>query len=257
MKTAKAALKFIAFALWCAICVPLQMIVLLFDRGNNAYFIPQLWHKGVCMIFGIRYEIVGTPNTGAQTLFMSNHLSYLDIPVIGSILRASFVAKSEVAGWPLFGFLSKLQQTQFIERRRTKIKDERDKIAPVIATGRSLILFPEGTSTDGRSVRNFKPSLFSLAFGHENKDLMVQPMTITVLSADGKTPETQDERDVYAWHIDMDDSIGVETHLWAFAHTSGAKLRITFHQPLKASDFDDRKVLASACHEKVAQGLAA
>lgn len=253
MNTLKASLKMFLFLVCVAIAVPLQMLVLAVHKGNGAYIIPKLWHKSVCALFGIRYKIHGTPYKDGQVIYASNHLSYLDIPLIGSLLPASFLAKSEVAGWPLFGFLAKLQQTEFIRRDVMKTKDETEALNARITKGRNLIIFPEGTSTDGQSVWPFKTSLFSLVFNSGNPDLRIQPMTVKVLTTDGRAPLTQDDRDLYAWHVKMDTELHV--HLWRFAKTSGARLALIFHEPVLVSDFSDRKTLAKQCHDSVSKGL--
>lgn len=255
MNSFKASLKMLAFVLWSLVLVPPQMLVLVFHKGKHAYAIPFLWENGVRSIFQIRYSIEGVPLRGHQVFYMSNHLSYLDVPLLGSILKASFVAKSEVEKWPVFGFLSKLQQTEFIERRRTAIADETNKIAAKIASGRSLIIFPEGTSTSGYEVEPFKSSLFTLALGSGNEDIFVQPVTISLLEVNGKVPATKDERDIYAWPRDLD--MEMPPHLFRFAKTSGARLTVTFHPPVRARDFTDRKVLAKTCHDSVSKGLKA
>lgn len=253
MKSTKAALKVATFLLWCVLCVPPQMIILAFHKGKHAYLLPWIWENGTRMIFGIRYEITGAPFTDGQTFYMSNHLSYLDVPLLGSILRASFVAKSEVEKWPVFGFLSKLQQTEFIDRQRTAIAKETNALAQKVASGRSLIIFPEGTSTSGNEVLPFKSSLFTLALGEGNENLFVQPVTLSLLEVDGGKPHSKDESDLYAWPRGME--MGLPPHLWRFAKTSGAHLRVTFHPPIRARDFSDRKILAKACHDSVSKGL--
>jgi 1-acyl-sn-glycerol-3-phosphate acyltransferase len=255
MNSFKASFKMLAFVLWSLALVPPQMLVLAFHKGKHAYTIPFLWENGVRSIFQIRYMIEGVPLRGHQVFFMSNHLSYLDVPLLGSILKASFVAKSEVENWPVFGFLSKLQQTEFIERKRTAITRETGKLAAKIANGRSLILFPEGTSTSGYEVEPFKSSLFTLALSSGNDDIFVQPVTINLLKVNGTVPATKDERDLYAWPRDLD--MELPPHLFRFAKTSGADLRVTFHPPVRARDFTDRKVLAKTCHDSVSNGLKA
>lgn len=255
MNSFKASLKMLAFVLWSIVLVPPQMLILAFHKGKHAYAIPFLWENGVRTIFQIRYTIEGVPLRGHQVFYMSNHLSYLDVPLLGSILRASFVAKSEVGKWPVFGFLSKLQQTEFIERKRTSIGRETGKLAEKIANGRSLILFPEGTSTSGYEVFPFKSSLFTLALGNGNEDIFLQPVTISLLKVNGEAPQTKDERDLYAWPLDLD--MELPPHLFRFAKTSGADLRVTFHPPVRARDFTDRKVLAKTCHDSVSNGLKA
>ncbi len=252
MPTLRSSIKFFLFALWTLLLVPLQMIVRLFHAGKYSFLIPKLWHKGVRRIFGIRYEIHGKPNAARQTLYMCNHLSYLDIPVLGSIITGSFVAKSEVASWPLFGFLAKLQQTAFIERKRTAISGAKSAIEKTLQDGRSLILFPEGTSTSGLIVKPFKSGLFSLAEAN-GQSLDIQPVTIAVLETDGHPSPTQATNDIYAWPLEMETPMPV--HFWAFGKTRGARLSITFHEPIRTHASMDRKELAKACHDSVSKGL--
>lgn len=226
---------------------------MLFCKGNAAYILPWLWQKIVCSIFRITVRVNGTPYTDSQTIYMSNHVSYLDIPAIGSILRASFVAKKDVASWPVFGFLSKLQQTAFISRSREDVKKEKHALDSMLDDGKSLIIFPEGTSTDGREVRLFKSSLFSIAMKKNLRGIKVQPVTLRMETVNQKQIHTQDDRDLYSWHIDMDTPL--DKHLWRFARNKGAVISLTFHPPLNASDFSDRKTLAKACYNTVSKGL--
>lgn len=250
----RATLKLFGFFALCLLAVPLQALILLFHKGHCAYIVPNLWHKGLCAVFGIHGEIKGAPLKNRQVLYLSNHLSYLDIPLLGGMLGpSSFVAKSEVSGWPVFGYLSKLQQTVFIRRARSAAAREIGALDIALREGKSLTIFPEGTSTDGRSVIPFKSSLFAIPLQAEWEDLMIQPVTISLLSVDGKPPDTQEIRDLYAWHRGMDTPLGA--HLWRFARTSGAKLRVTFHPPMRSGDFSGRKELAQTCFEAVCRGL--
>lgn len=257
MRTAIATLKMIAFLVLCVMVVPVQLIMLAVTRGQSAYIIPKLWHKGVCAIFNIRIQTENLPRHAEQTIFVSNHLSYLDIPAIGSLLTASFVAKADVAGWPVFGFLSKLQQTAFISRARTAAKQGKYALQTMLDDGKSLVIFPEGTSTDGRSVRDFKSSLFSIVDDSSNDALIIQPFTIRMALVDNnplaETKDDQDHRDIYAWHVEMDTEL--PDHLWRFAKSKGAVLEMVFHDPIRASDIKDRKTLAKTCHDSVINGL--
>ncbi len=251
----RAGFKFLMFALLCLLVIPVQTLVLVFHKGRFSYPIPHFWHKGVCAVFGIRPVTIGKPVTDRQVLYLSNHLSYLDISLIATQLcYASFIAKSEVSGWPLFGYLSKLQQTVFIQRSRTAVGTQTRSLTSVLEEGKSLILFPEGTSTDGKNVLPFKTSLFALPLQDHFRHLTLQPLTLKILDVDGHPPDSQAIRDLYAWHNDMTLPLG--PHLWRFAKTKGATLQITFHPPIEACDFSDRKVLAKTCHEAVCKGLA-
>ncbi|HEY0901649.1 MAG TPA: lysophospholipid acyltransferase family protein, partial [Micavibrio sp.] len=195
--------------------------------------------------------VEGTPCTDRQVIFISNHMSYLDIPVIGSTLKASFVAKGEVATWPVFGFLSKLQQTAFISRSRTTLGNDKNNLETMLKDGRSMVIFPEGTSTDGRAVVPFKSSLFSIALADDGTDIWLQPMTLSLIDVHGQSPDDQAVRDLYAWHGDMD----LAPHLSMFGKLSGATVRMTFHEPVSARAINDRKVLAKICYESVTSCL--
>lgn len=249
MRSVIAALKMALFFAWCLIMVPAQCLVLLFTKGQNAYIMPYIWHKGVCLILGIKVKVHGTPERNGQILYVSNHLSYLDIPAIGTVLKASFVAKKDVSSWPVFGFLSKLQQTAFIDRARGAAVREASALDSMIEAGKSLIIFPEGTSTDGRSVLPFKSSLFALALKDENKHVQIQPFTIKMDLVDGKKPDTQDLIDIYSWHRDMTTEL--PAHLWGFAKGKGAVISLYFHPVISSANYSDRKKLALVCQETV------
>ncbi|HOO82227.1 MAG TPA: lysophospholipid acyltransferase family protein [Alphaproteobacteria bacterium] len=196
----------------------------------------------------------GKPYTDSQVIYVSNHISYLDIPALASVIcYGSFVAKKDVASWPVFGYLSKLQQTAFVSRSREDARKGANALAEMLKDGKNLIIFPEGTSTDGREVVPFKSSLFSIMLQKDAQNLVIQPVSIEVVSSNGRAPKTQEERDLYAWHRDMDTEL--PEHLWRFAKTSGAVLNIKFYDIVRANDFSDRKTLAKVCHETVSKGL--
>ena len=231
--------------------VPAQLIVMLLNGSKPAYTIPRLWHRGVCRILGLRVIVEGTPCTDRQVIFASNHISYLDIPVIGSVLKVSFVAKGEVAKWPVFGYLSKLQQTAFVSRSKSTLGHDKNNLETMLKDGRSMVIFPEGTSTDGRTVVPFKSSLFSVALADDGTDIWLQPITLSLISVNGQDPADQTVRDLYAWHGDMT----LNPHLAGFGKISGATIKITFHEPIRARATPDRKIISQVCHEKVLRGL--
>ncbi len=248
MNIIAAVFKGLAFVLWTLLLLPAQLIILKFFDEKYVYKVPVLWHAGICRFFGIRIEVCGEPCSGS-TLFIANHISYLDIPATGSVLSASFVAKKEVAGWPVFGALAQLQQTAFIDRNPKTARHGINSVAAMLERGKSIILFAEGTSTDGRQVLPFKSSLLSTVL-HENggsRNVRIQPLTICLLNA-----ATQEEIDRYAWYKPETE---LAPHLWEFAKGHGATIRLIFHEPLDPSWFSDRKALAAACHGSVIHGL--
>ncbi len=242
--------KITLMMIWTIPLVTLQMIVLPFHKGDKAYSVPRFWHKGICAIMGLKTEIRGTPVSGRQIIYISNHLSYLDIPVIGSILKASFIAKEDIAHWPVIGFLAKVQQTAFISRNSAKAKTVANALDKMVKDGKSLILFPEGTSTVGTSVLPFKSSLFSLAQPKDMAPVSIQPFVLELIDANGEalTPKT---RDYYAWYGDMDFS----PHIWIFLQTRGATVRLTFLDVITPEAGQDRKDLCKLIETKISSGL--
>jgi len=187
-----------------------------------------------------------------HVLFAGNHLSYIDISTIGSVLSATFISKDDVKNWPLFGVLASISKTIFISRDRNAAVKCIADIKSSLDQGRSLILFPEGTSTNGVEVLPFKSSLFELFLNADLKEkLIIQPFTISIQRVDGRDVKTIQDHDYYAWHGDMT----MIPHLWDLAQSKGVDILISLHKPLKASDYDNRKTFAFDCHNAVAKGL--
>src|SRR5690606_14738865 len=159
--------------------MPVQTAALAFGLRRAGERLPVFFHRTCLRVIGIRIDQRGTPAAARPTLYVSNHSSYLDIVVLGALLPASFVAKAEVAGWPLFGLLSKLQRTVFIDRRRGSTLLQREAIADRLKAGDNLILFPEGTSNDGNRTLPFRSALLSVAeeAPEGSPPLAVQPVS--------------------------------------------------------------------------------
>ncbi|MDD3020533.1 MAG: lysophospholipid acyltransferase family protein [Alphaproteobacteria bacterium] len=243
--------KIVLLLLWTLPLVTTQMLVLLFHKGQGAYIVPRFWHKGVCKIIGLKTEICGVPVHGTQLIFISNHLSYLDIPVIGSYLLASFIAKEDVAHWPVIGFLSKVQQTAFISRTSAHARKVANALYSMLKQGKSLILFPEGTSSAGTGVLPFKSSLFSLSMPKDMAPIPIQPFILELVSVNGLPPTSQN-RDIYAWYGDMDFG----PHIWEFLKNKGATVRLTFLPVIFPENGHDRKTLCQIVQHKIEAGLA-
>ena len=186
-------------------------------------------------------------------LFACNHTSYTDIAILGSLLPASFVAKAEVAGWPLFGILAKLQRTVFVARRGARAAEQRDEMIRRLERGDNLILFPEGTSSDGNAVLPFKSALFSVAQVKPNgRPLRVQPVSVAYTRLDGM-PVGRALRPYFAWYGDMT----LAPHFWQVAGLGPATVDVVFHEPVTIDRYGSRKQLADHCYEVVAAGVSA
>ena len=194
--------------------------------------LPRWYHARVLRIVGMSVEVIGTPSPDSPTLFVANHSSYWDIEVLGSMLTASFVAKTEVGGWPLFGLLARLQRTVFVERRRGAAGRSRNEIAERLAAGDSLVLFAAAAPAQGRTA------------------LVVQPVSIAPTRLDG-IPLGYGRRALYAWYGDMD----LAPHLWAAVKAGRLLVRVEFHPPVSFDGFPNRKALAEHCWRECAAGV--
>ncbi len=213
--------------------------------------IIRRWHTDSCRIVGVKPTVHGEPVTDRPILFVSNHVSYLDISVLGSLLDACFVAKQEVNGWPIFGYLARLQRTVFVERKAARAADQREVLRARLLQGDSLILFPEGTSSDGNRALRFKSALFDAAnieLGHGHVE--VQPISIAYTRFDGM-PMGRLLRPFYAWYGDME----LAPHLWRALGMGTIGVDVIFHEPVRLEEFGSRKALAQHCEKVVSDGL--
>ncbi|WP_159719011.1 lysophospholipid acyltransferase family protein [Geminicoccus flavidas] len=208
-----------------------------------------LWCRGCLALLNVRVGRAGLAAPGGPTLFVANHVSWLDILVLGGQIDGVFVAKSEVAGWPLFGSLARLARTIFIERHWRAARAQCRLLAGKLRGRDDLILFPEGTSSAGRDVLPFKTSLFAAAapepFG---AGAQVQPVTLAYLglSAGGTAcPER------YAWHGDQ----LFLPHLCQVLADRGCRVELVFHPPCRVADLQGRKAAATAAHRVIAAEL--
>ena len=207
------------------------------------------FHGGLAALFQLDIRIVGQICPEPNTLFVVNHASYLDIFVLGSKINGSFIAKSEVASWPVFGKLAGIQSTLFLTRKSTRAASQVEQLASRLAQG-SMILFPEGTSTPGGLVEPFRSSLFAAAAENESVVPKIQPVTIAYTHY-ANEPMTQTQRDRYAWYLPMKFA----PHFLAALGLSSARTSVEFHPPVALNDFPSRKACAAACETRVRSGL--
>jgi lyso-ornithine lipid O-acyltransferase len=214
-----------------------------------------LWHRSMCRILGLEIRIKGQARHKGPVLYASNHISWLDIIVLGGKLEnASFIAKSEMASWGFLGSMCKLHKTIFVNRgRRSDAKRQADRLTTRVKEGHSLILFPEGTSTDGVSVEKFKSSLFSVAERADeasNHRLLIQPVTLAYTEMNG-VPLIRSQKPLVAWMGDVE----LFEHLRQFLGFARTVVTLEFHKPVTLSEVGSRKELAQHCEAEVRAGL--
>jgi 1-acyl-sn-glycerol-3-phosphate acyltransferase len=213
--------------------------------------LPRLWHHFCCRLLTIDIRAAGVAAEGGPVLYICNHASYLDVPVLGGLVDARFVAKAEVARWPVIGALSALQGTIFIERRAQGARQQPDELRQALRGGANLVLFPEGTSSDGNRVLPFKSALFAAADAVvDGVEIRVQPVTVAYSRHRG-VPMGRRMRPYFAWYGDM-TLVG---HLWTCLGLGGVGVDVVFHEPVRLSQFASRKALARHCQAQVARGL--
>ncbi len=244
-------LRLAAYLAWTGVVVPLQWVAKALDSPLQCR-IPLVYHRVCARLAGMAIEVHGTMSRDRPTLFVSNHSSYLDITLLGGLIPGSFVAKQEINGWPFFGMLARLQRSVFVDRRATQVLRDRSQIDARLARGDNLILFPEGTSSDGNRTLPFKSALFAVAEGAPGgRPVTVQPVSITCARLDG-IPLGRDLRSLYAWYGDMD----LVSHMWTMMKSGRLTVVVTFHPPVAFAAFGSRKALSDHCRDAVAAGVA-
>ncbi len=218
--------------------------------GQAKVRFAQAYWRGFCRTVGLEVRVIGIPAASSRrVMFVSNHSSWLDIPVLGGILPGCFIAKGEIAGWPLIGTVARLGRTVFVSRNRGAMRREVDMIRAVLARGDNLILFPEGTTSDGSRVMAFRPSFLAAAEGPSPP--LVQPVSV-VYDRLASLPTGRASRALFAWYGDMD----IATHYWGIARHRGMRVSVLLHRPIDPCDYPDRKALARAIRLVVADGAA-
>ena len=231
-----------------------QAVLLLCAPVGKVEFAVFFW-KSVSQLIGLEVRVIGAParTEGAArrpVIYACNHSSWLDILAVGGILRACFVSKDDVAGWPIIGTIARLGRSIFVSRSRQGIGRERDEMQARLRGGDDLILFPEGTSSDGSRVLPFHSSFFAAAYGEATP--LIQPVSV-VYDRLENLPVGRSSRTVFAWFGDM----SLAPHIWQVAQWQGKRVSLLFHPPLDPADFASRKALSQAAWEAVADGAAA
>jgi len=233
----------------CAI--PIQALAV--ARGwKLAVSFPVAYHARAAAVLGFRVELRGRRATEGPILFVANHASYADMEVLGSTIPGSFIAKTEVGSWPLFGLLAKLQRSVFIDRRVRSSAEQRDSLTERLQSGDNLILFPEGTSNGSIHVKPFKSALFAAAEVRVGgRPVTVQPVSVAYTRING-IPMGRDLRPFFAWYGDM-ELVG---HLWNMVGFGTVDVVVQFYPPVTIDNFGSRKKLAEHCWQVISDGVA-
>lgn len=224
--------------------MPVQaVLVRLTDSGARRF--PHWYHKQVCRVLGVRLKIDGSVQRDRPVLLISNHTSWLDIPVLSAVAPVSFVAKKEVSRWPFVSSLARLQRTVFVDRtRRSATGQATSEINRRLGTGDVIVLFPEGTSSDGNRVLPFKTALFgALDFSKTEEGVAPAVQTIAVVyTGIAGIPVWRADRPKIGWYGDM-EMLG---HAWNVLKGGTIDATIRVGEPVPLTAFADRKALAKS-----------
>lgn len=237
-------------ALVSLVLIPLQWISLKLNLPIRKK-LPQIWHKVATRLVGIKIRQVGDPSSDRPLLITANHASWVDIAVVGSLIPLSFIAKSEVSGWPVFGLFAKLQRTVFVNRsRRSETGQVANEIAERITSGDAMVLFAEGTSNDGNCVLPFRSALLGAAtraLGEEDETkVWVQPLSVAYQGFYG-LPMGRAHRPHVAWYGDME----LPGHLWGIFSRGALDVIVTWGEPVLVGKTTDRKELTRRLENEV------
>ena len=241
---------------FAAVMIPVQGLAIRWGL-RIAHRLPMRFHRRALRALGVRVTVTGKPAADRPLLLTANHASWLDILVLGSLMPMSFIAKSEVAGWPVFGTLARLQRTVFVEReRRARTGDQTREIAERLGAGDAMVLFPEGTTGDGNTVLPFRSALLGAArAAMENGNhahVLVQPVAIAYTRLHG-LPIGRQWRPLVAWIGDED----LMPHLLGIARDGAVDVTVAFGEPIAFDRDGDRKRVTIAAETAVRRMLSA
>ncbi|HEY0220269.1 MAG TPA: lysophospholipid acyltransferase family protein [Afipia sp.] len=214
-------------------------------RNNLQRTVPMLFHRIACRIIGVRIHEIGKRTADRPALILSNHASWLDISVLSAVAPLVFVSKSEVADWPVFGMLAKLQRTIFIEReRRHKTGEATRNMADRLRGGDAVLLFPEGTSSDGIRILPFRSALIgavhhAIGDSSHHDRVTVQPVSLAYVKFGG-IQIGRGLRDQVAWYGDTD----LVPHLLGVIAQGAVDVTVTWGEPVAYGMNADRKQIA-------------
>jgi lyso-ornithine lipid O-acyltransferase len=249
----RAVLVLVTIAIVTILLIPFQWLSVLLKLPTRRS-IPVFYHGIVHSMLGVRIREIGKRMREHPLLIVSNHVSWIDISVITALAPVVFVAKREVATWPLFGLLAKLQRSVFVDRtRRQKTSQVNAEIAQRLAEGDPVVLFGEGTSSDGNRILPFRTALIgaardALAEAEHAQRVWIQPLSIAYTRLLG-LPLGRQHRPLVAWY----GGAPLWPHLLGISQRGGIDVVVSWGEPIAFDETSDRKVIAKSLETSIRQ----
>lgn len=253
--TARIIFAVTSIAIVTIVLLPVQLWAILAGSDVRRR-VPRLWHRIAARLLGLKVHVHGHIVADRPLLIASNHISWCDVVALGAVAEVSFIAKSDMARWPVFGMLAKLQRSVFIEREKPrKAGHQASEIARRLAEHDVMVLFAEGTTSDGNGLYPFKTSLFGAAqIALKDSGLSsvtVQPVAISYTRIHGM-PMGRHHRPLAAWVGDQD----LLPHLGRFLREGAIDADVCFGEAEKFSATSNRKQLGKLMESRVRTMLA-
>jgi 1-acyl-sn-glycerol-3-phosphate acyltransferase len=253
--TARIVFAVAVIAVVTIVMLPVQLLAIL-TKAELGKRLPRWWHQVAARLLGLKVHVHGALSPDRPLLIAANHISWCDIVTLGAVADVSFIAKADMANWPIFGMLAKLQRSVFIERENPrKAGEQASDIAGRLANREIIVLFAEGTTSDGNGLYPFKTSLFGAAQfalkGSGLPSVTVQPVAISYTRLHGM-PMGRHHRPLAAW-IGEEDLL---PHLGRFLSEGAIDAEVRFGKPEIFSEASNRKHLGKLMESRVRTMLA-
>ncbi|MHB0951110.1 MAG: lyso-ornithine lipid O-acyltransferase [Allorhizobium sp.] len=244
----------LAIATMTLALAPFQLAGLAFDWRLRRS-LPRFWHRAACRLIGIRIHVHGQIDPRRPLMIAANHASWKDILVLGALADVVFIAKTEVGSWPIFGTLAKLQKSIFVVReQRRRTGEQVNEIAERMADGEIVVLFPEGTTSDGNRMLEVKSSLFGAAAAAlplaPEEVVYVQPVAIAYTRIHG-LPMGRYHRPIAGWPGD----VAMLPHLLGVLKAGAIDVDVSFGETVEYRAGDKRKDLSSLIEGRIRKML--
>ena len=232
------------------VLLPFQLIALMLNLPISRR-IPLYWHRLAMWLVGVRVTVTGVAPETKHLIIVANHISWVDIPVLGSIMELSFISKSEIGEMPGAGFMARMQRTVFIARdNKRDVANQAKEVTGRILKGDAMVLFGEGTTGNGNRLNQFKSSMFGAAkyalTDDDVEHVAIQPVSIAYKNLHGM-PMGRFSRTKIAWYGDM--TLG--GHALNMMRLGAWDVEVTFGEPILFDQGSKRQEVSYEAYTRV------